>query len=176
MKQQKNIFSSVCTEITDCVRRTGDILTEELQKVHCIQNAAILMQETADYLMQEYAMQGYRVQELRFEEDGIEGTLIQIRNDSFPVLNTLKVATGLKLAACVKLLPVNEDLQVTICQGRWQDKIIVNVVSWFILQPLFITSLIGIFRQKSLLDRIERDLLTFFANHTERDNSFTCRF
>jgi hypothetical protein len=172
MDEKKNIFNAIGDEISNCVNRTGEIISEGLKKTHKIHTAAILLDRAANDLLIAYESAGYRVQQFRFSEEGVKGILVQIGNDTGAFMNTVKSATGLKLAACVKFLPVDNDLQITVCQGQWLDKVMVNIVSWFVLQPLFVTSLIGIWRQKSLLDQVECYLLDYFANHTERSALF----
>ncbi len=149
-------------------RRTDDLLSGVTEKTLLIQNAAILAERAADALEAKYKALGYAVQRFRFVEDDKNGIFLQIRNTCETALNTLKLATGLQLAACLKILPIGDDLHITACQGRWIDKVIVNIVSWFVLTPLFFTSLFGFWKQKALLNAIERDVLEYFANHTER--------
>lgn len=62
---------------------------------------------------------------------------------------------GMSKAILVKLNPVSEDsVMVEIGQGKWIDKAVTGVVSWFVLWPLAVTSAVGAYKQAALPRKI----------------------
>jgi hypothetical protein len=88
--------------------------------------------------------------------------LVQVRNTS-GTSGFFKTVTGLSSCATLKLSISDKDLDIEVLGGNWLDKTVVNVVSWVILWPLFITSGIGMWRQKKLLDRMFTEVMSFFT-------------
>lgn len=128
-----------------------------------ISGAAFQMDYLAGHMMKRYEADGYQCQKLTFEDKGSPGFLLQIRNTGEGGWATAKTMLGLKTCATLKLLKSGNDLTVEVLAGPWLDKVAVNVVSWVILWPLFVTSAIGMWRQKKMLDQLFVDTLSFFA-------------
>ena len=128
-----------------------------------ISGAAFQMDYLADHMVKRYEADGYQCQKLTFDDKGAPGALVQIRNTSDGAWGTAKSIMGLKTCATLKLLRSGNDLSIEVIAGPWLDKVAVNVVSWIILWPLFVTSAIGMWRQKNMLDQLFVDALSFFA-------------
>lgn len=128
-----------------------------------ITGAAYQMEACADYMQKIFEADDYQTQQLKFERDGEPGIMVQIRNTSEGFGAWTKKLLGFEACAVIILCHRGTDLLVEVKAGKWLDKIVVNVVSWFFLWPLFITSGIGMWRQKALLDRAFIDTLGFFS-------------
>ena len=75
-----------------------------------------------------------------------------------------KKLIGMDKVVSVKITPIgNEFFSVEIGKGKWLDKGVALTVSWFVLWPLAVTSTYGIYKQKSLPDKIFRELATRFV-------------
>jgi len=128
-----------------------------------IKGAGFQMDYLAEHTVKRCEADGYECQKLSFEDKGNPGLLIQIRNTSDGSWGKAKSLMGLKTCATLKLQRRGDDLEISVLAGQWLDKVAVNVVSWVILWPLFVTSCVGMWRQKKMLDQLFVDTLSFFA-------------
>ncbi len=67
-----------------------------------------------------------------------------------------KTLTGMRLAVTVQLTAFDGQLNVTIGEGEWTDKIGAGALGLFVAWPLAITAGMGAFKQKKLPDEIFR--------------------
>ncbi len=67
-----------------------------------------------------------------------------------------KTLTGMRLAVTVQLTVFEGQLNVTVGEGQWADKIGAGALGLFIAWPLAITAGMGAFKQKKLPDEIFR--------------------
>lgn len=65
-----------------------------------------------------------------------------------------KTLTGMRLAISVQLTVVENQLNVTVGEGQWSDKIGAGAVGLFLAWPLAITAGMGAFKQKKLPSEI----------------------
>ena len=132
-----------------------------------IHGAAFQMNTCASYMRKWFETDNYQTQQFSFEKEGSVGIMVQIRNTSEGKSSWFKKGLGLATCANLTLLQQGDDLFVSVAAAKWLDKMVVNVLSWFVLWPLFITSGIGMWRQKSLLDKVFIDTLGFFTGSHE---------
>lgn len=129
-----------------------------------ISSAAIKIDDCAKYIKNRFENDDYQAQILRFDDNGENGILVQIRNTKTGTLKWMKTLTGLETCATLKLLTAGENLKIEVLAGKWLDKATVAAVSWFVLWPLLFTAAIGSIKQKHLLDRVFIDSLGYFSD------------
>lgn len=62
--------------------------------------------------------------------------------------DTLRTLSGMKLATTVELTVNGTQLNVTLGEGQWADKLGAGAVGIFLLWPLAVTAGIGVYKQK----------------------------
>lgn len=65
-----------------------------------------------------------------------------------------KTLTGMRLAVTVQMAVIENQLNVTVGEGQWSDKIGAGAIGLFIAWPLAITAGMGALKQKKLPDEI----------------------
>lgn len=68
--------------------------------------------------------------------------------------DTLRTLSGMKLATTVELTVNGTQLNVTLGEGQWADKLGAGAVGIFLLWPLAVTAGIGVYKQKKLPSEI----------------------
>lgn len=164
----KKAWDSLKANISDGCCRMREGVESSLTATHTIPNGASALEDLLGYLRVKYVGNGYECQIFGLEEEGRYGKLLQIRSVAESYLGAVKTVTGLRSVICVTCLPVGNNLSIRIFGGKWLEKVAVNMVSWFVLHPLFVTSAIGGWRQKTLVDKLDRDVLAFFAHATDK--------
>ena len=134
-----------------------------MKRKHIVVNGASRMNECAEFIKSKFVVEGYDAQSLTVNDPNSKGMLVQIRNATSKAGAITKGLTGLGACATLKLAVQGSDLELEVLGGKWLDKAAVNLVSWIILWPLFITSGIGMWRQKKLLDRVFMEGIGFFT-------------
>ncbi len=124
------------------------------------------MSECAEFIKSKFIVDGYDAQSLTINDPSSKGMLVQIRNATSKAGSIAKGLTGLGVCATLKLAAHGRDLELEVLGGKWLDKATVNVISWIVLWPLFITSSIGMWRQKKLLDRMFMETMSFFTRQS----------
>lgn len=75
-----------------------------------------------------------------------------------------RTISGTRLAINVQLVVVGQNLNVTVGEGEWTDKIGAAALGWFIAWPLALTAGIGAYKQKKMPQEvfavIEKCILT----------------
>lgn len=161
--RQKNIWLNLKDVVTDSISRTTEFISSKEE--YRISNGAGRMQEAAKWLLQNYGPPLYELQKIPFEENGMQGLFVQIRNAGDGVDYAWKSLAGQQRAACVKFLPeADGTLCFSVSEGKWLDKVVSGILSWAIFAPLIVVPAIGAWQQKKFLDEIERNLLVWFAN------------
>lgn len=61
-----------------------------------------------------------------------------------------KTLTGMRLAVTIQMTVIQNQLNVTVGEGQWSDKIGAGAIGLFIAWPLAITAGMGAFKQKKL--------------------------
>ena len=128
-----------------------------------IAGAAYQQDACGDYMVKLYEAEDYQAQKLHFEDGGSRGTLVQIRNTTGGFWSGLKKWTGLGTCATLKLEQIGDDLDISVGEGKWLDKVALAGVSMIVLWPLFFSSAVGAVKQKRLLDKVFIDALGFFS-------------
>lgn len=128
-----------------------------------IAGAAYQQDACGDYMVKLYEAEDYQAQKLHFEEGGSRGTLVQIRNTTGGFWSGLKKWTGLGTCATLKLEQIGDDLDISVGEGKWLDKPLVIGVGAAIFLPLIATAMVGVVKQKRLLDKVFIDALGFFS-------------
>lgn len=78
-----------------------------------------------------------------------DGYLIQAKQE-----DTLRLLSGMKLATSVQLSVMGENLNVTLGEGQWADKLGAGAVGMIFVWPLAVTAGIGAYKQKKLPSEI----------------------
>lgn len=133
-----------------------------MNRKHTVVNGASRMNECAEHIRALFAAEGYEAQSLMVNDPRQKGMLVQVRN-AIGTSGVIKTITGLGACATLRLVIKEDSLDVEVLGGKWIDKAAVNLVSWVILWPLFVTSSIGMWRQKKLLDRMFMETMSFFT-------------
>jgi len=124
-------------------------------------NRANDMKALGEYLVSQYRINDWETQLLDFGDS----MLFQCRNTkSGGAGSFLGALTGLNVLATLRLERCGSDLHITSAGGKWLDKSAVIGVSMFILWPLFVTSLIGMGRQRALVDEVYNKALAYMNN------------
>ena len=168
---EKNAWDSLKENLSEGCRRMREGVENRLTVSRTIPHASASADDLLNSLRIRYAGLGYDCQIFGYEEDGRSGRLLQVRNATESYLGAMKTVAGLRTAVCVVGLPDGNSLSIRIFGSKWLEKLAVNVVSWFILHPLFVTSAIGGWRQKTLVDKLDRDVLAFFAHATDEEEA-----
>ena len=71
---------------------------------------------------------------------------------------SFKQFVGMDKAVTVRINRVGDLLNVDIGESKWGDKAAVMAVSMFILWPLAVTSGVGIYQQKNLINNLWREI------------------
>lgn len=75
----------------------------------------------------------------------------------------LRTGLGLESAVSVTMAAKGRDLEVTIGAGKWMDKAIGGAIGAFVFWPAAVTAGWGVYKQKQLFTRLEREIGTFLA-------------
>lgn len=154
--------ASVASGLRSASRSVSDVL----QRKHRVSACALCMMEAVAWLEATWRERGYGVQVLRFSENMEVGSLVQIRNDGVDwKRDVVRTVGGRKLAVNVRLLPHGDDLLVEIGNGKWLDKTFSGILAWTFFAPLMLIPIVGAYRQKRLLDQIEKELLQWLECH-----------
>ena len=146
---------NLCSEAKSCLRRRTTMA-----------GCAYLMQECACCLAEEYSHDGYVAQRFQFHENGIAGDLVQIGKSEKTVADdALQSVVGQKLAVNVRFMPIGADLEVLVDSGRWLDKAFSGMLAWAVFAPLIVLPMVGAYRQKRLLDRVEHSVANWLQEH-----------
>ena len=81
-----------------------------------------------------------------------EGYVVQGRQEK----DGWKTIAGMRMATTVQMIRMDDNLNVTVGQGEWSDKIGAGVLGWFIAWPLAVTAGVGAYKQKKLPEEIFR--------------------
>ena len=79
-----------------------------------------------------------------------EGYVVQGRQSK----DGWKTVSGMRLATTVQMIRMDDNLNVTVGQGEWSDKIGAGALGWFIAWPLAVTAGVGAYKQKKLPEEI----------------------
>ena len=79
-----------------------------------------------------------------------EGYVVQGRQEK----DGWKTITGMRMATTVQMIRMDDNLNVTVGQGEWSDKIVAGALGWFIAWPLAVTAGVGAYKQKKLPEEI----------------------
>ena len=64
-----------------------------------------------------------------------------------------KTIAGMRMATTVQMIRMDDNLNVTVGQGEWSDKIGAGALGWFIAWPLAVTAGVGAYKQKKAAGR-----------------------
>lgn len=118
------------------------------------------LEEVSGFLQELLEAEGLQTQVL----SGGEGRVIQGRERSEQSWKKiLKTTLGLESAVSVTLVPKDADLEVAIGAGKWMDKAIGGTIGALVFWPAAVTAGYGVYKQRQLFTRIERDIETFLA-------------
>lgn len=160
----KKTLEDVKVRIAEGGRIVDQKVEERLRRSHLLAGDAWLMQECAYTLAVAYEESGYSTQSFRFTEKGAIGMLVQIGNLATGWRHKIVTALGgQQMAVNVRLLPKGDDLEFSIDCGKWVDKALSGVLAWAVFAPLLIFPLVGLWRQKRLIERVERETLEWLS-------------
>ena len=81
-----------------------------------------------------------------------EGYVVQGRQEK----DGWKTIAGMRMATTVQMIRMDDNLNVTVGQGEWSDKIGAGALGWFIAWPLAVTAGVGAYKQKKLPEETEQ--------------------
>ena len=135
-----------------------------MDRSRTIKFAAGEVDSLANYIQRKYYSKGFQTQKTPFEENGIPGLMVQIRNTADDLGGKVKTGIGLKSCAMLILKTRGDDLLIDVRAGSWLDKIFSMTVAWIVLWPLIAVGAWGAWKQKKLLDQVFIDAISYFAN------------
>lgn len=135
-----------------------------MDRSRTIKYAAGEVDSLANYIQHKYHSHGFQTQKMQFEENGIPGLMLQIRNTADDLGSKVKTSVGLKTCAVLILKTQDDDLLIDVRAGSWLDKIFSITVAWLVLWPLIAVGAWGAWKQKKLLDQVFIDAISYFAN------------
>lgn len=161
----KNALEEATARIENGCRTLDRKIEERLRRSHLLTGDGYLMEECAATITAMYCARGYATQTFRFTESGTVGTLVQIGNSAVGWKHRIATAiSGQQLAVNVRLHPKGDDLEVSIDCGKWVDKALSGVLAWAVFAPLLIFPVAGLWRQRRLIERAERETLEWIAS------------
>ena len=139
-------------------------IEERLRRSYLLVGDAWLMQECACVVATAYEARGYATQSFRFTEHCTVGTLVQIGSHTGGWKRKIAATLGGQhIAVNVRLFPQGNDLEVSIDCGKWVDKALSGVLAWTVFTPLLMFPLVGLLRQKRLIERVEHETLEWLS-------------
>ena len=160
----KNAFEEAKARIEDGCRTLDRKIEERLRRSHLLSGDWCLMEECAAAIAAMYCARGYATQSFRFAESGTVGTLVQIGNSAVGWKHRIATAiSGQQMAVNVRLFPHGDDLEVSIDCGRLVDKALSGVLAWAVFAPLLIFPVAGLWRQRRLIEQVERETIEWLA-------------
>lgn len=75
-----------------------------------------------------------------------------------------KTISGTRLAITIQMAVFGNQLNVTIGEGQWSDKIGAGAIGLFIAWPLAITAGLGAYKQKKLPEEVFRVIVNFIVS------------
>jgi hypothetical protein len=75
----------------------------------------------------------------------------------------MKKGLGLERAATVKLEVKGQDLAIEVGEGKWSDKAVGGALGMLVFWPAAFTAGWGVYKQRDLFGRIERDVAAFLS-------------
>lgn len=137
---------------------------ERMSRTHLLAGSASNMLECAYAISGIYSARGYSTQRFSFREDDVVGRLVQIRAPVEGWKQRLaKTLAGQQLAVNVRLFPKGDDLEVSIDCGKWVDKAMSGVLAWSVFTPLIVFPVVGLWRQRQLIECVERETLEWLS-------------
>lgn len=166
----KNTLEEAKSRIASGCRTLDHKIEERLRRSHLLTGDAFLMDECVATIVSMYCARGYATQSFRFTENGTTGTLVQIGNRAAGWKQRIATAiSGQQIAVNIRFLPKDNDLEVSIDCGKWVDKALSGVLAWTVFAPLVALPVVGFWRQKRLLERLEREIIEWLATqHRDR--------
>ena len=153
-----NIFEIFRTAENSVMAGIGAIRRDvggSLRYKHIVKDCGTYHIHIGEFLVGRFVELGYDAQVFRFSDKNEVGTFVQIRNKNCEwKRNALRSILGQQLSINVRMLPVANDLQVEIDNGKWVDKTLSGVLAWTFFAPLMAAPVIGVYRQKILADHV----------------------
>lgn len=160
----KNTFEEAKSRIASGCRTLDRKIEERLRRSHLLTGDAFLMDECAATMTAMYCARGYATQTFRFSKNGTTGTLVQIGNLATGWKQRIATAiSGQQIAVNVRFLPKDNDLEISIDCGKWVDKALSGVLAWTVFVPLVALPVVGFWRQKHLIERVEHETLEWLS-------------
>ena len=162
----KETLETIKARIVEGGRIANSKIAAQFRRSHLLPGDAWLMKESACDLESAYRAKGYSTQSFNFTENGTVGILIQIGNFSSEWMQeTAATLGGQRVAVNIRLFPQGSDLELAIDCGKWVDKALSGVLAWTVFAPLVVFPVVGLWRQKRLIDSIERDIMEWLDSH-----------
>lgn len=160
----KNTLEEAKARIASGCRTLDRKIEERLRRSHLLSGDRCLMEECTATIAAVYCARGYATQSFRFTENGTVGTLVQIGNSAVGWKHRIATAiSGQQMAVNVRLFPHGDDLEVSIDCGRLVDKALSGVLAWAVFAPLLIFPVAGLWRQRRLIEQVERETIEWLA-------------
>ena len=160
----KNTLEEAKARIANGCRTLDRKIEGRLRRSHLLSGDGCLMEECTATIAAMYCARGYATQSFRFTDDGAVGFLVQIGNHSDGWKQRIATTLGgQQLAVNVRMLPQGDDLEVSIDCGKWVDKALSGVLAWAVFVPLIVFPIVGLWRQRRLIEDVERETLEWLA-------------
>lgn len=160
----KNTLEEAKSRIASGYKTLDRKIEERMRRSHLLTGDAFLMDECAATIVAMYCARGYATQSFRFTENGTTGTLVQVGSRATGWKQRIATAiSGQQIAVNIRFLPKDNDLEVSIDCGKWVDKALSGVLAWTLFAPLVALPVVGFWRQKRLIERVECEILEWLA-------------
>ncbi len=124
--------------------------------------------EVGKHLLDWFDTEQYECQLLEMKEPSA-GYVLQVRESHDKKWQeNVAALTGLDVAATVELIGDGNLLKVRLGTSKWMEKAVVAGAGYFVFPVLLVTAGIGFYRQKRLLDEIDRVLTRYVATQEAR--------
>ena len=103
----------------------------------CYDGCGAFRDECADYLAGIGKGSGALTRKIRFAENDADGVLLQIRDvDASFSTKEASLECGPDVTVSIRLIPLGDNLEVSMGRGKWSDDIPQSKLSWQDLRPL----------------------------------------
>ena len=165
-EKTKTVLSALKEKASLVCNVANDRIADVLRRAHYVEGGAFLMKGCAFHLYETCRERGYNVQRFSFTERESDGILVQVENSNMEWKDDFLYSLGgQRLAVNVRFMEKGNDLNISVGNGKWVDKALSGVLAWTVFAPLVVFPVVGLWRQKKLIDSIERNIMEWLDSH-----------
>lgn len=165
-EKTKTVLSGLKEKAVRVCSVVNERIAGGFHSAHCVEGVAFLMKGCAFHLYETCRERGYNVQRFSFTERESDGILVQVENSNMEWKDDFLYSLGgQRLAVNVRFMEKGNDLNISVGNGKWVDKALSGVLAWTVFAPLVVFPVVGMWRQKKLIECIERDVLEWLDAH-----------